>query len=270
MTHKLLFTWIFVAAALPGRAQLQDNRTPSLTCDHSVRAGRLVHHCEMREQTIPSGGALAIDGRPNGGIQVKGWTRPDVLVRARVETGAPTDQEARTLASQVFVQAGAGHVASAGPASDKERYWAVSYEVFVPQRSDLSLSTQNGGVHLSDLNGQIEFKTVNGGIHLARLAGNVKGETTNGGVHIELAGTRWEGQGLDVRSVNGGVHLSVPAAYSAHLETATVNGSVRSDIPELAAAREKPARQAGADIGGGGAMIHLSTRNGGVRISRAS
>jgi DUF4097 and DUF4098 domain-containing protein YvlB len=270
MKRKLLFTCIFFIGALPGRAQLQDNQTPTLNCDQTGHGGHLVRHCEMREQTIPSGGRLAIDASPNGGIHVKGWTRNDVLVRARVETGAPSDQEARAIAAQVFLQAAAGHVAATGPAMENEHHWSVSYEVFVPQRSDLSVTSHNGGIHLSDLNGQIEFKTQNGGIHLARLAGNVKGETTNGGVHVELAGSRWEGQGLDVRSVNGGVHVSVPAMYSAHLETSTVNGRVNSNIPELATPREKQPRQAGADIGGGGAMIRVSTSNGGVHINRAS
>jgi hypothetical protein len=64
--------------------------------------------------------------------------------------------------------------------------------------------------------------------------------------------------------------VSVPAAYSAHVETSTVNGRVHSDIPELATPSDKQAKQAGADIGGGGAMIHVSTSNGGVHISRAS
>jgi len=270
MKHKPLCTGILLITAIPGLAQLHDNQTPSLTCDDTGHHSRLVDHCEIREQTIPASGRLTIDGRANGGVRVKGWTRKDILVRAQVRTAASSEAEAAALAKQVVVQAAAGRVAADGPGESDQQRWSVSYEVFVPQQSDLSLTTGNGGIGVSDVQGQIEFKAHNGGIHLARLAGAVKGETVNGGVHIELAGDRWDGQGLEVRSVNGGVHLSLPANYSAHLETSTTNGRVRSAIPELTTPGEKQQRQVGADVGGGGATIRVSTTNGSVHIDRSS
>ena len=59
---------------------------------------------------------------------------------------------------------------------------------------------------------------------MKRLAGRVKGNTKNGGVHAELEGARWNGSEFDVETMNGGVHLDVPAEYSAQLEASTVNG----------------------------------------------
>jgi DUF4097 and DUF4098 domain-containing protein YvlB len=270
MTQNIFPISILFFAAIPGLAQTPKSLAASLTCDQKDRNGRLTSHCEMREQTIASGGRLTIDGRANGGITVKGWARNEILVRAQVRTAAPTEAEASLLASQVFLQAAAGRIAATGPTANDQSYWSVSYEVFVPQQSDLSLATHNGGIGVSDVQGQIEFQAVNGGIHLARLAGNVKGETKNGGVHIELAGNRWNGQGLDVRSVNGGVHLSVPSNYSVRLEAGTTNGSVQSKIPELAMPNEKRPKQIGAHLGGGGATVRVITTNGGVHIDRAS
>jgi DUF4097 and DUF4098 domain-containing protein YvlB len=269
MNRKLLCTGVLVFAALPAWAQLRDNQTASLNCDQAGNDGHLINHCEMREQTIPAVSRLTIDGRTNGGIRVKGWSRKEILVRAQVQTAAPTEAEARSLASQVFVQTAAGRIAADGPNVDNERRWSVSYEVFVPQQSDLSLATHNGGIGVSDVQGQIEFEARNGGIHLTRLAGDVKGKTTNGGVHIELAGDRWNGQGLDVRSVNGGVHLTLPANYSARLEGATTNGGVHSDVPGLATTNEKRPKEIGIDLGGGGAKVRVVTTNGSIHINRA-
>ena len=261
---------ILFFAAIPGLAQAPKSPKPSLTCDHKDHNGRLISHCEMREQTIAAAGRLTVDGRANGGISVKGWTRNDILVRAQVRTAAASEAEATLLASQVFLETGAGRIAARGPAASDQSYWSVSYEVFVPQQSDLSLAALNGGISVSDVQGQVEFQTVNGGIHLARLAGNVKGETKNGGVHVELAGNRWNGQGLDVRSINGGVHVSVPSNYSARLEAGTTNGSVQSAIPELTMPNERRPKQVGADLGGGGATVRVTTTNGGVHIGRSS
>ena len=269
MKRNIFSTGILFLTAIPGLAQAPKSPTPSLNCDHADHNDRLVSHCEMREQTMVAGGRLTIDGLTNGGISVKGWTRNDILVRAQVRTAAPSEGEAALLAGQVFLQASAGRIAASGPASSDSSHWSVSYEVFVPQQSDLALTTHNGGIHVEDVQGQIEFQAHNGGIHLARLAGNVKGETQNGGLHIELAGNRWNGQGLDVRSVNGGVHLAMPPNYSARLEAGTTNGRVNSDIPELATPNEKRPKQIGVSLGSGGPTVRVTTTNGGVHIARS-
>ena len=66
---------------------------------------RLVGNCEIREQTLaPSGGTIAIDGRQNGGVSVKGWDQNQILVRARVQTGAPTAAEAAALGRQIRIE----------------------------------------------------------------------------------------------------------------------------------------------------------------------
>src|SRR6202044_2643738 len=61
-------------------------------------------YCEIRVEHLsrPSG-ALAIDGRPNGSIQVRGVEGDSVVLTERVETMAYTDSEARALAAQVRV-----------------------------------------------------------------------------------------------------------------------------------------------------------------------
>ncbi len=113
-----------------------------------------------------------------------------------------------------------------GPEQNADARWDVSYEIFTPRRSNLSLRTHNGGISLSDVSGRISFRAQNGGVALRNLGGNVTGETTNGGLSVVLTGSGWEGEGLDVRTTNGGLSISVPDNYSAHLETGTVNGSL--------------------------------------------
>ena len=128
------------------------------------------------------------------------------------------------MVRQIRVASGAGSVKAEGPNNDHDHNWSVSYEVFVPRQTDVTMHTHNGGIHVEDVRGQVEFDTTNGGVHLARLAGDVSGRTTNGGVTVELAGDHWDGKGLDVTTTNGGVKVRMPANYSAHVETSTVNG----------------------------------------------
>jgi len=244
---------------------------PTLDCNHDQGDRNRAHFCEMREQTVSAaGGTISIDARQNGGIASKGWDRADVLVRAQVRAYAASDSEARDLARQVNVQTAGAQIRADGPAHDHERYWSVSYEVFVPARSSANLETVNGGVSISDVSGNLEFKTVNGGVTLRRIGGYVHGRTTNGGVTIELAGDRWDGQGLDVTTTNGGVSLQVPQSFSAQLEAQTSNGGIHTDLPQVQTAAQPGHRSnhLSTALGAGGATLKVTTTNGGVSVKR--
>jgi DUF4097 and DUF4098 domain-containing protein YvlB len=140
----------------------------------------------------------------------------------------------------------------------------VSYEVFVPRRADLSLETHNGGIAIADVNGRIDFTALNGGVVLKRVGGAVRGSTTNGGLVIELSGDRWDGESMDVSTTNGGVIMSVPENYSAHIETGTVNGGVNTDFPVTG----RITRQIALNLGSGGATVRAMTTNGGVHLKK--
>lgn len=255
-----------------GAVEAQKSTKASMQCRDNDGDSRLASHCEIKEQTLPSGGVVTVDGKMNGGIAVKGWERPEILVRAKIETRAPTQAEAQSLAQQVRIETTALNIRAEGPDSRNDYQWYVSFEIFVPTRSDLNLKANNGGIAIADVNGRIEFTTLNGGVALSRVGGAVSGRTTNGGVHVELAGTRWEGESLNVRTTNGGVNLVVPDNYSAHLVTGTTNGNVRADFPLNLPLNERGRmpNDISVDLGSGGPTIRAITTNGGVHLSRSS
>jgi hypothetical protein len=223
----------------------------------------------MREQSLGTiSGAISIDGQLNGGISVKGCNRGGIFVRAQVQTSALSQSEAEELARQVQVFADGARIRAEGPPRDRDHNWSVSYEVFVPNQSDLSLRTHNGGIGISDVHGRIELEALNGGIHLRRLAGYVTGSTTNGGLNIELDGQRWNGETLDVRTINGGVTLGIPEDYSAQIETGTINGRLKVDFPVTMQGRLD--RHISMKLGYGGPLVRVTTTNGGVHLQRKS
>jgi len=246
----------------------QRDKDRSLTCrENSYYNDRLVSNCEIREQTLaPSGGAIAIDGKQNGGIAVKGWDQNQILVRARVQAGAPTAAEAEALGKQVRIETSGAKIHATGPEGKRDYNWDVSYEVFVPRRADLSLETHNGGIAIADVSGKIDFTALNGGVVLKRVGGAVRGSTTNGGLVIELAGDRWDGESMDVSTTNGGVIMSVPENYSAHVETGTVNGSVNTEFPVTV--KGEVTKQLALNLGSGGATVRAMTTNGGVHLKK--
>jgi hypothetical protein len=256
------------AAGVPLLAQMHDNSEKQLTCANAGYDGDRPRHCEIREQSLTSIGRLSIDAAQNGGATVKGWLRGDVLVRSRIETSGETEAAAGIVASRIMIDGSGGQVRAAGPEHVGNSGWSVSYEIFVPQVTDLTLKTNNGGVTISDVRGQIHFDSNNGGVHLKRVAGDVSGSTSNGGIQVELTGAVWEGRQMELSTHNGGVTISLPAHYSAHIQAETGQGGIQSDFPLPQVANGRP-RRLDFSLGSGGAPIHITTGNGGIRLKNA-
>ncbi len=260
---------VFMAAVLclTGSIGLaKGDKDGSLSCRDNWYSDRLLGHCEIKEQTVPAGGTINVDASRNGGVSLKGWERNEILVRARVQSAAASQNEADELAKLVKIETG-GRIVATGPESRKDYQWDVSYEIFAPRHSDLSLQAYNGGIYIADISGKIEFTGHNGGVVLRRVGGSVRGGTTNGGVVVELDGARWDGEELDVTTTNGGIVMTVPENYSAHLETGTVNGHLSIDFPVTV--QRRITRELAVNLGAGGPTVRAMTTNGGVKIQRA-
>ena len=266
LSRAVLVVMMTCVLGVTGFSQ-QEKSNDSLTCRDNWHNDKLVSHCEIKEQTLAAtDSTITVDGRVNGGVSVQGWDRNEILMRARIQTAGSSEAEANELARQVTIETAGSKIFASGPPNRTDSWWSVSYEIFVPRRSNLSLKTNNGGISITDVNGQLEFSALNGGVNLRRVGGTVRGGTTNGGLNVELSGERWDGEALDVKTTNGGVSMWIPENYSAHLETGTVNGRLSIDFPVTV--QGDITRELAVNLGSGGATIRAMTTNGGVRIRR--
>lgn len=267
MRRHLLPALFLSIAAIPGVAFAQSRAAQRWLDD--CRSGRdgndRERYCDVREQTIPARSALRVDGRQNGGIEVIGSDRTDILVISKIETQAGSQRDAKDLADGIRIAIG-DEIRADGPSMRWRSSWSVSYEIHVPRKINLDLTATNGGIDIDNVDGRLEFETTNGGITLTGVAGNVRGTTSNGGVDVQLTGDRWSGEGLDVRSTNGGVEVTIPANYSARLETGTTNGGMDIGFPVTVQGRIN--RRLTTTLGDGGALVRVTTTNGGVTLRR--
>jgi Putative adhesin len=213
--------------------------------------------CVVREFTVPAtAGTLSVAGT-NGGITVEGEARGDVRILARISANAETDARASELVAAVQLNPTLDQVEATGPHTRNREGWSVSYRLYVPRALNMNLRTTNGGISIRDIDSK-------GGVKLVAVNGDVKGQTTNGGVDIDLDGSFWSGEGLDVETTNGGVNLRVPENYSARLQASTDNGGINVDGVN----QSRRNRDITAQLGSGGAPIRVRTTNGGVRLTR--
>jgi hypothetical protein len=272
-TSRFFFLPLIAAATLaqPAAAQPSAERW-SEGCQRSnwnSGDGR-VTFCEVRESRIPARGSLRVDGAQNGGVSVRAHEGRDVIVRARVQSWARSDDAARNVARGVRVSTD-GTVRATGPAtSARNQGWAVSYEILVPSRTNLDVQTHNGPISVERLAGEMNLRAHNGPITLRELSGDVRARTQNGPLNVRLAGRRWSGEGLDAETVNGPVNVDMPRGYAARLESRTVHGPISAPAgirPERSGRnRWSPGGSINTDINGGGPTIRVVTTNGPVDI----
>lgn len=267
-SRRVAMLSVLAVLALPAAAHIAAQAPPSDPCvDDRDRDDSDSSHCEVRTERLAAG-ALAVDAGRNGGIRVTGWDEGDTLVQAVVRARADTDDRARAIVDGVRIETAGGKVHAVGPDVGRHESWWVSYQVNTPRRTDLALNARNGGITIDGVSGDISFETTNGGVRLTDLSGWVRGQTRNGGLTVALVGDKWDGTGLDVETRNGGVNLSIPDGYSAELETRTVNGGFRTEIPLTIQGDLTRRHGISATLGSGGAHLRVRTTNGGVRIAR--
>ena len=265
------------AAAVVLPAQRNRDRDFGLSQDEWCREDRRADFCEVREETIPNSNTIYLDARGNGGVAIRGWDRSETRVRARITVYDDSREAAERLAKDIRITTTGGRIRADGPDRDRDRrrrrdwddyrWWNVAYELQVPRKADLSVDATNGGINIEDVRGRIDAHTVNGGIQLNDVGGDIRGETVNGGLHVELAGEKYDGPGLDLKTVNGGVTLRVPSNFSGELDARTANGGIAVDFP-ITVSGLINRRQLTATLGSGGPRLRLSAVNGGITIAR--
>ncbi|NNE99710.1 MAG: hypothetical protein HKN25_11885 [Pyrinomonadaceae bacterium] len=222
---------------------------------------------DLRESTI-STRDVKVDSK-NGRITVIGENRNDVLVKACVRAWARSEADARSVVNSIRVNT-SGVITADVP---KDSNASVSYEIRVPNSSDLDLASSNGRIGIQQVNGKVRFKTSNGRVTLDDVTGDVTGQTNNGRVTVKFSGSSFRGSGMNVETNNGRVSLYMPTNFAANVEAGTGNGRLSSDFSELSISGKKRkygANRVSASLNGGGAKVRIVTGNGRVSIHRSS
>lgn len=259
--------FLALLAALPAAAQRSDAEwLENCREQDSRRNSERARFCEVRTETLRPTALLTVDGGANGGASVRGYDGGEVRVSARIQAHASTEAEARELARRVTVRTDGGSIRAEGPERARGAGWSVIYDIQVPRRQDVTVTTRNGPVAVEGVSGRMTLRADNGPLTLRRVGGAVNARVRNGPIRVELDGARWNGEGLDAESVNGPVSLTIPQGYSAELEVGTTNGPVRMDLPLSDGYRS--GRHLRTKLGSGGAPVRVVTTNGPLVVRR--
>jgi hypothetical protein len=266
-TRSAVSTLLLLVAASAVAAQ-EDPDEWLAQCRHNWNDRPRV--CVVRQTGFrPSGGTLSVDPSENGGVAVYGWDRDSIAVVAKIEGQAGSESAAQALVDAVRIEAGGRQITARGPESERRASWAVSFDVYVPRHTDLSMSTENGPLSVEEVTGAMQLHAINGPVTLRAVGGDVTARVQNGPLSVELSGARWDGPGLDAEAQNGPVSLGIPDGYNARLETGTVNGPMNLAFPLTVTIQGRMTNRIHTTLGGGGPTVRVVTTNGPMTIHHA-
>ncbi|MBC7797897.1 MAG: hypothetical protein H7Z37_13570 [Pyrinomonadaceae bacterium] len=223
---------------------------------------------EIKEQTLaqpPS--KIIINSARSGGVRIRGWERNEIWVRACVQSAGRDENEARARTAAVRITTENNQISAVSDLVFGEaNSFGASFDIRVPVNTDLKIATQNGGINLFNVRGDIEFDIKNGGATLNRIAGDVRGQTGNGSLTLNLSGERWEGGGINIGTTNGNILINFPENYSARLETGNRSRRFRTNF--LIEKHASGGDRLDINLGAGGAIIKATTTNGQISIER--
>ena len=182
----------------------------------------------------PSRPALVTVSLVTGNITVRGTNRKDVLVTTRAGEDRPSRRSdpdstgmrriPQTAGFRITEEANRVRVSSDSPNR------RVSFEIEVPARTNLKLSTVNDGeILVENVEGELDLSNTNGGITMNGVGGSVNAGTTNGNLRATMTRVTEQKQ-MAFTSLNGTVDVTLPPSTKANLRLRSDQGDVYSDF----------------------------------------
>jgi DUF4097 and DUF4098 domain-containing protein YvlB len=219
----------------------------------------------------------------DGGIEVRSWDRPEVLVE--IEKRGPTREAVEALDVQVHQDGDRIEVEVKRPREEQgiavgwHRSASAKLIVSAPAASNLQASSGDGSIHVEGIEGRLVLRTGDGSIRARDVGGDMTFNTGDGSVAVERAKGRLEAETGDgsvsvsgtlaalrlktgdgsivlradagtsmtedweLFTGDGGVTLYLPHDFSADLDASTGDGTIRSDLQAEQAEQDEGQRQ---------------------------
>jgi DUF4097 and DUF4098 domain-containing protein YvlB len=162
---------------------------------------------------------FTVDGRPmviirnsSGRIQVKSWTRQEVMVVGEHASNS-VDVETEQVGSRVEIETRVLNDSARG--ADLQ----MDYQVTVPEETELQIRTDSGSIMVASVHGNLTFDTLAADVNLQDVGGMVMVTTADGSVVC----SRCDGTYFRAESVSGNVQLLQPVMDKITVHTTAGN-----------------------------------------------
>lgn len=156
----------------------------------------------------------------------------------------------------------------------------LRYEIKVPEKFNLDISTAGGDIKVGGVNGEIYLNTSGGDIWADIIAGNTRVNTSGGDIKIfsndasidaltsggditlEYFG---ENRGIELRTSGGNIEIKLPSDFNASVELATSGGDVNCDF-KLNRVEKLSRTKIIGELNNGGQKLNAKTSGGDIEV----
>lgn len=170
--------------------------------------------------------------------------------------------------------------------SERKKKWGflsnikLRYEIKVPEKFNLDISTAGGDIKVGGVIGNINLKTSGGDIWADRIVGNLSANTSGGDIKIfsndasidartsggditlEYLG---ENRGIELRTSGGDIEIKLPSDFNASVELATSGGDVDCDFKLIRVEKLSRSKIIG-ELNNGGRKLIAKTSGGDIEV----
>jgi DUF4097 and DUF4098 domain-containing protein YvlB len=222
--------------------------------------------------TTTADGRVELDNI-NGAVHISSWDRNEV----KVDAVKYADTKERLDEAKIEIESGKDYVSIRTKYPDHDHTWnwgshnnpaGVEYTLTVPRGARLDeIKLINGTLDVTGINGEVRASCINGRLDAHDLSGRAELSTING--KLEANFDRLGGQSVELNSINGTVHLTIPSDSNAEIEANTVMGGIDNDFGLHTIHHHFVGHDLHGEIGSGGTRIKLSDVNGKIEIHHA-
>jgi hypothetical protein len=235
------------------------------------------------------GGTLTLIAAPEGSINIEGWSRSEVEIRAEIQLRADTEADLDRLAAvngflldedvnhlrvlttgthdRAFMKAHAKNF----PKKLLGLPWKIDYRIRVPMAVDLDINAGRGPISLKNVEGNVRVSSPQSETSLEFAGGTVLTNVAVGKVTLKVLGKSWHGVGSDIKVAAGDIVLELPGGFSGDLDADILRAGEIDIAYEGLEAREKPGitkQHIKARMGSGGAFLRLMVGDGRIFITK--
>ncbi|MFC1555866.1 DUF4097 family beta strand repeat-containing protein [candidate division KSB1 bacterium] len=105
----------------------------------------------------------------------------------------------------------------------------ISFQIFVPEDTDLDITTSDGKIFIDNISGRIRAVTNGKDIELRRMRGLVSAYTTDAKIIADFLNI--EGKGIELTTKNGDIEFAIPEDAKITLHSESYHGSISCELP---------------------------------------
>ena len=174
---------------------------------------------EQRELSLNGVEKVRVTATPEGGVSVRGWSRPNARLMVCRSAVAQTKVHASRVLASIKIRYTNGEISAYGPNSDETQAWWVNFILYVPRRTTVEVQASNGGVAIRNLDGNVTAHATTGGISVAQGSGSYRISTESGGITLDRLSGR-----IEAASNHGAIALKLSGTDVPVIEAHTDNG----------------------------------------------